>query len=316
LLVPGEHANLVRRIFALYVEGLGVRSIVKTLNDQGVRTPRGSTWATHSVSHILQNPIYAGFVRYGHRMANGRLNKGSASKGPEVMMPGQHTPIIDAGLWEQAQTVMARRKTIPSRQSTGDYPLTGIARCGLCGSAMSGLRRIHGRTTRVWRREYRCVGRIHRATCTLQAMLANKVEEIFLRAVEQCAEPEMLHAMLAPYAPSADEEQRADEIRKQLKEIEKRIVRWDAAYEKGTMSLEKYDEKTTPLTKEQTHLTEQLKTLTTPATYVTAEALVKLASNIRERWNQAEPAQRKALVHEWFSCVKLYPGYNVVLVLR
>jgi site-specific DNA recombinase len=58
-------AEIVREIFRLYADGLGVRSIAKQLNHQGAICPRPQRgrpagWASSSVWEVLYRPIYRG----------------------------------------------------------------------------------------------------------------------------------------------------------------------------------------------------------------------------------------------------------------
>jgi DNA invertase Pin-like site-specific DNA recombinase len=56
-----EEAAVVRRIYALFLEGKTIRQISKFLMDQGILTPRGKTaWSVTTVQSILQNEKYAG----------------------------------------------------------------------------------------------------------------------------------------------------------------------------------------------------------------------------------------------------------------
>lgn len=309
-LTPNNQAAIVREIFATYLQGIGVRTMVDILNRRGSRTPRGAQWSPHSISHILRNPIYAGYVAFG------KVNHRRHVQAPEniVMAPGRHEPIIEPETWHQVQTVIARRKTIPARQATGKYPLTGIARCGLCGAAISGAQRLHGRTTRVRRREYRCRARQHNKTCTMQNMLAEKLEAAFLGAVRQLMEPGAMAAAVG----SADVQlpSMLDDRRRDLNEVERKLARWDTAFEAGSIDLPDFTAKVKPLRAQRKGLLDEIAQLERRHSGIDSTRLAELAGSICETWEHATPAERKELVHQLCSRVTVYPKYVLSITLR
>jgi DNA invertase Pin-like site-specific DNA recombinase len=61
--INGEQADVVRRIFHLCATGLGLTRIAKTLNEEGVRPPRGMHgWAASAIREILYRPTYRGEI--------------------------------------------------------------------------------------------------------------------------------------------------------------------------------------------------------------------------------------------------------------
>jgi hypothetical protein len=71
-LVPhDEHGPIVKRIFALRLEGHRVAAIVRTLNDAGILSPRGKRWTDGTVETILRNEVYTGVVKLGRRRKEG-----------------------------------------------------------------------------------------------------------------------------------------------------------------------------------------------------------------------------------------------------
>lgn len=306
-LVPNEHADTVRRIYSMYIQGLGIRSICATLNGEGLRTPRGKEWSHHPVSHILQNPIYAGRIAYGLRESRTRKRPG----GPLVVAEGEHEAIIDPASWQQVQDILARRKRLPSRQVAGDYPLTGIIRCGLCGAALRGLKRKRGRTAvKFWRREYWCYRRTNTGNCKLHALMANRLESAWLDAMQQWVHSDELREYLKvaanPKIDTVDKE-------RELADIERRIVRWSAAYEAGVIELPEFQATVAPLREQKKRLQAELQLQATPQTYRTVEEWRQAVDDLRRVWEEAPPERRKELAHSTGLTVTVYPGYHIVL---
>ena len=125
--VTGQH---VRRAFEL-AAGQGLEAAVAHL----AATEGDREWTTRSVRRVLANRAYLGESRYGTQVN-----------------PSAHPPLVTRAVWEAAQT------TPTGRRKAEAFPLTGLAKCGTCGSRMvggrSGTNRHKGDRGSV--RTYRC----------------------------------------------------------------------------------------------------------------------------------------------------------------
>jgi DNA invertase Pin-like site-specific DNA recombinase len=67
-LVPDdEHARIVKRIFALRLQGQRIVAIVRVLNDAGIPSPKGRRWSRSTIESIIRNEAYTGTVILGER---------------------------------------------------------------------------------------------------------------------------------------------------------------------------------------------------------------------------------------------------------
>ena len=173
-------APTVRRIFALYAEGFGLRSIADTLTTDGVlspaaydrarnphRDPRG--WSHAAVRAILTNPTYAGRrVWAKQRRHEELLDVNDVAAGHVTRMRWQpasawiegapdHEPLID----ESTLAAVARRFGSPpqrtrARDTKHPYLLRGLLSCGICGRKLQGSARPSRSSTGSARILYRC----------------------------------------------------------------------------------------------------------------------------------------------------------------
>lgn len=67
LVINEKEAQTVRRIFQLYLEGNGYKSIANTVNKEGHRSKKNNYFSINAIKTILTNPIYAGYIRYNVR---------------------------------------------------------------------------------------------------------------------------------------------------------------------------------------------------------------------------------------------------------
>jgi DNA invertase Pin-like site-specific DNA recombinase len=103
-LVPHDgHAHVVKRIFALRLQGQRIAAIVRILNEAGVPSPRGRKWSRSTVETILRNEVYTGVVILGSRRNE-----------------NAHAPLVSKKDWKHAQ-------------STRAVTLSGTYKMGLAG---------------------------------------------------------------------------------------------------------------------------------------------------------------------------------------
>ncbi|NEY18568.1 recombinase family protein [Bacillus ginsengihumi] len=141
LVVNEKEAATVRRIFGLYTEGHGYKSIANTVNKERHRSKKGNLFSINAIKTILTNPIYIGFIRYNVRRDWNEQRRNNINPEP-VIEKGHHKAIISEETWQKAQSILKSRSKTPNRVHSGEFPLTGIMKCPVCGAGM-----VLGRTT-------------------------------------------------------------------------------------------------------------------------------------------------------------------------
>ena len=143
--IDEEHAQVVRRIFKLYADGMSAREIARRLDAEGVPAPKGKHWSGNALN--------------GERKAGGGiLNKDPPGPaGPGARRPHHRTFTlrVRGGRWrvrmDRARRASAshrgrgavaagagapRRGAGPNRQGT-PRPLSDLVHCGICGGKMA-----------------------------------------------------------------------------------------------------------------------------------------------------------------------------------
>ena len=64
LIIVEYEAEVVKDIYSMYSKGMSLRSIADQLNNSFVQPKLSGRWAHQSVSKILHNPIYAGYIKW------------------------------------------------------------------------------------------------------------------------------------------------------------------------------------------------------------------------------------------------------------
>ena len=154
LVIDEEAASVVRRIFAMALEGVSCRKIATQLNEEGVPTPATyaglmignpgpytGLWSSERISDMLQNETYIGNMVQGRmRKINYKSKKCIRQDRQDwVIVEGTHEPIIDRETFDKVRMLVNSRKHTRSR--TYDFLLKGLIFCHECGYPLAVLNR-------------------------------------------------------------------------------------------------------------------------------------------------------------------------------
>lgn len=324
LVINSAEAALVRRIFDQYLAGQGSRAIAAALNAEGVRTKTGAVWTDFAVSYVLANPVYTGKVAWGRVVLHGKRRgwRGTPPAGDgSVVVEGVHTPIIDEDMWQAAQALRGRRRGA-GRAATGQHPLSGVARCGLCGGPMHGfVQRRYRNGKAVPGRErayYRCSNRNHKDSCGLPYVPAAQLEAGVLarlgalgdRATLEAVVREFLHVAAGP----AD---RGDELQAERRKLERRRQRWDSLYEDGDISKDEWRERTAEIRRMLEQKQAELGSLPLPALrHLDTDTVAHTLADLPRVWQALNPEERKVVLHGFALEIIVHEDGKVTVLRR
>ncbi|MBR1929968.1 MAG: recombinase family protein [Lachnospiraceae bacterium] len=195
LIIDEYAAEVVRRIFALYVKGYGKMRIAGVLNEEGIVCPseykrlngenyRNSNrlestyyWTYSTINRILQNEIYIGNMVQGKKFQQMRSPARLKDRADWIVVPGTHEAIIDRETWEKAQDLLKRR-TRKQHLEADVSIFAGFLRCGDCGKALVKKRGTVGHGEGIV--NYYCGGYVHsgRKFCTPHGIAHSTLEQI------------------------------------------------------------------------------------------------------------------------------------------
>ncbi len=191
--VPVE-AEIVRRIYRLYIDGWGYKKIANTLTDEGIPTPRmaererkiaegeeyrrsvKSAWSIATVQGILDNDFYIGTLRQG-KYTRAKINGRDILRDEveQIVIENHHQPIIDYRTFATVRALREKRAKYNYRGvKINENVYSGFLECGDCGAPMFALSR------RDLKPAYTC-GTYHRrgtAGCTTHHIRVDKLDEL------------------------------------------------------------------------------------------------------------------------------------------
>lgn len=136
-----ETAPVVKLIFEMYRDGMGMTRIADKLDAMGIPAPAGGKWVPDTIPRFLKNEHYIGKVVWNKRPTTRKVQDGeiiiSRPNAEEYLVyEGKHEGIIDQELWDAVQ---ARRGTIPPNKKSHNFenPLAGLLFCRTCNRAMT-----------------------------------------------------------------------------------------------------------------------------------------------------------------------------------
>jgi DNA invertase Pin-like site-specific DNA recombinase len=194
LVINEAEAAIVRRIFARYCELRSIGDLVTELARNGVKTKvrpykdgrivGGIPFTKGPLAYLLQRRTYTGEVTH----------KGK-------VYPGEHEPLIDLALWEQAQAIMAHNRVERRLGSKGKAPslLTGMlnddqGRPMMPTFTIKDARRYRYYLTRDAARGMRGVeGRLRMPAAAIEALVTDRIAA-WLEAVAPSSDMEVLAA--------------------------------------------------------------------------------------------------------------------------
>lgn len=159
LIIMDEPAEIVRKIFQLYLDGYGLKNIAHILNENGDKPPRyyqlkynnkkigfnkpeityRFLWEGTAVKRILQNEFYAGTL-VNHISYTNKNNHVRKSLPPEEYIRHENAvpPLISMDDFQKVQQLLESKKKENVRASQKPFHrYTGLIKCGDCGSIFS-----------------------------------------------------------------------------------------------------------------------------------------------------------------------------------
>ena len=313
--VDAQGAEVVRLIFRLCLDGdgtngpLGIKSIMLYLNAHGHTTSAGKRFQMSYVEKVLKHEIYVGRAWYNRRDVKRDVTR-PKEEWIEVAVPA----IISEEDFQRVQTALVLRspKVTAPRLVNSPVLLTGLARCGACGSVMIRRTGKGGKYS-----YYRCSEFARTGTCdggAAAAMNTVQLDDIVLsRVSEQLLTPERVKAIVAEVAARRDAgvDQAAatlQQLRDQYAKARKKILRLMHALGEGTIeSTETFKLTVKESETNAAHLGNlievQERVVGSQMKAVTLEEAVNFATAFREKLASCSPAMKKRIIRSFVKSV-------------
>ncbi len=181
LYIIESEAEVVRKIFSLYLQGYGMHAIAARLNDEGIPRKNGNKkWYSHTITYILTNERYMGDALFQKKYCVDHLtHKRIKNRGelPQYYVENRNPPIISREDFARVQERIKAKATFNNAKKA--TPLTSIMYCPECG-------RRFRRQVVADKPYWICGGRSNGNTqCTSRRIREEMVYEAFIRMSEK-----------------------------------------------------------------------------------------------------------------------------------
>lgn len=201
LIVDPYAAQVVKRIYALFLYGNNIAYIAQTLSGEGILCPSDYKqqvqnykfvvakkletthyWTYSTIKKMLKDPVYTGCVvqHKKEKVAYNLKKYRCIPKKDWVIVPNKHEPIISQEDFDKVQQLIAIRTREVTHKNLSPY--AGIIFCGDCGRAMS-KQQYNGKKGF----KYRCgtYARIGKAYCTQHAIYTAQLDLILAKEIKK-----------------------------------------------------------------------------------------------------------------------------------
>ena len=222
IVIDEKVAPIVRRIFALALDGMSSRNIAVLLNREGIPTPATyanlpvakpgpytGLWSSERISEMLQNETYIGNMVQGRSVKISYKSKKCLKQDPAnwVVVEGTHEPLVDAESFHRVRMLLNSRKHTRSR--TYDFLLKGLIFCHECGYPLAVINRKNTRGEDVLYFSCRTYQRFTKAgVCTCHSIKEKTVTDAVIARVQEVCRGFLNPEELLPMAREAVEEAR------------------------------------------------------------------------------------------------------------
>ena len=150
LVINKKEAEVVKRVFRLYLEGNGLTRIAQILTKDGVPVPGESrnigktrktalysSWKQTTIRRILDNRVYLGeLVQFKRRKINYKSKRRiTVPEEERYICKGTHEAIIDEEDFNTVQNILKKNKSFKGTKH--DYLFKGLLYCAECGARLN-----------------------------------------------------------------------------------------------------------------------------------------------------------------------------------
>lgn len=242
-----EEAQIVRKIFHDYVDNRqSPFQIARGLNAMGLKTGQGKPFEKRAVEYILDNPCYAGYVRWNLRDSETQMKK---EQSEWIIRRGPQPPIVSKELFDAARSLRKAEHAPKGSRPADTYThwLCGVLKCSSCGRSLI-LARRKGKNGNT-HYSFQCYG-YNKGLCPVSHSISTgQIESAVLAAISEALQcGSVQYQVHIPQKASA--EFSSNLILSRLERLEFKEKRLREAYMDGIDTLEEYKEGKHRLAKE------------------------------------------------------------------
>jgi len=282
-----KEAKIVKEIFDMFVNRhMSYCGIRDTLNNRNIPTKENSIWDTRTITSLLKNCNYKGYVRYAYKDEKRKFE-----------VKGLHEPIISEELFNEAQILAEKMtKKVYKKHPKEDHYFAGVLFCGLCGERLM----VHGRYIKnrngdiIHKIDYYCNNRVKKI-CDAKYMIQKNVEKAFVEYINSIEDFNTLDEiqLSVKQENEAKNLEMITELRKQLEKLDRKEKEIVTMYVQENLDFDSYTNIKKMIDKERNQTILLLKNIEES---VDEEIIVKkenIIKSLKENWEKLNNSERR-----------------------
>lgn len=320
-IVP-EQEKIIKEIFNLYVnKNWGYKKIACHLNACNYKTLKNGTWSIQSIKQIIDNPIYAGLIRWGQYLDWAKKRRKGKNEDYELFK-GQHQPIIDMETWTKSQAMRKINKDKFNKIYEGDFILTGLLRCPVCGASMISHRTKKKNKPNEFYRYYQCSNFFNKGVTVCKSNLVNAdiAEKYVLNRISELVNSqEIINSLVSKLSSTTNKditpiENKLKELKKSLAKIEIKRNEYMEKHFNDSISFDDYNASLKYLREKEDNITTQVNMAESEISQLSIsqnidyEKVINILQNFNDVFINATIEQKKSLLRSIIDSISVYEG--------
>ena len=307
--IDPDVAPTVKRMYDMAEAGNGTLEIIRTLNNEGIASPRGKPWARTSVHNILTNEAYTGTLVWG---ANAKDNA------EPVRVEKAFPAIITRAQFQRVGRHLSSRapKFSHPRRVGSSYLLSGLAKCKTCNTPLIGRFAQSGKYSYYVCQSNIKLGRDACETPTLNArrfdeLVVNKIRSDILaedgiRDLVKVVDEEMGGVAQEQRKRLRTIEDELQDVKRQMDRIWRYIATSDTVMADASLHIKELQDRQERLEDAaedaRAVLAQRLKVLDD------VNAITAYAKDMRDFLDESEPTERRTFIKSFVKEIVVMPG--------
>lgn len=301
-IIPEEEV-ILKELRRIYMSGEGFGSTANILNTRGLKRRDGLPWTDQTVQYTLENPFYAGKIRYGTKKKNGKYV--SKKKEQQVPVVWSETGFPTIFTWEEyeEQTARMKKRQFYGTSKRRDYWFAGVLKCGRCGNTLFGRPyRNRGKTGSAI--NYLCSGRSMRTGCDLPLFRQSLATDMIMDYIKniKVTQEELTAVAETMEKEVRDNEQEIGQLRKSLKELADRRKKWQYMLAEDLISEADFRQRKREEDEKEAILLERIEELKAEEVGVNA-SFAQLMYDLPDHWSRLEDGDKKEIMQTIFHSI-------------
>ena len=304
-----DTSRIVKRIFDMAEAAKGTLEITRTLNNEGIASPRGKLWGKTSVHGILVNEAYTGTLVWGAK---------AKDEAEPVRVEKAFPAIVSKAQFRRVNQLMRSRAPRFShpRRVGSSYLLSGMIKCQACKTPLTGRFAKSGQYA-----YYVCPTniKIGNGACETPTLNARRFEEMVVNKIrsniltEDCIRDLVKAVESEMGAVTREQRKRLETIDSELSDVRQRLGRLYNLVETTDMEVADFKPRIRELRERQDRLecsAEEAKAALAQRRKVLDDvnAVAAYAREVKDFLEESELTERRAFIETFVKEILVVPG--------